>query len=112
MKIKGIISWTIGRQGGIGYPPLIIKVGRKWFWVEESELHGGSICQKCSKKYAQKMQCIAEVVPRLRKEKPKIGKWSYITWDEFESLVKKQFNQELKSLGLNLNNEEPEKERR
>jgi len=47
MKIEGI-SWTLGQQGGIGYPPQVIKYKGKWYLVEDSRSHGGTICHKCS----------------------------------------------------------------
>lgn len=34
-KIK-YITITLGQQGGIGYPPMIVKIGNKWFAIEDS----------------------------------------------------------------------------
>ena len=46
--LKGY-SLTQGQQGGIGYPPLILKHQNKWWFVNESRNHGGTVCQTCSK---------------------------------------------------------------
>lgn len=46
-KIEGI-SWTLGQQGGIGYPPQIVKYRNRWWFVEGSRSHGGTVCYRCS----------------------------------------------------------------
>jgi hypothetical protein len=92
MKIKGALSWTTAQQGGIGYPPLLVKVGRRWLWVEGSTEHGGSICRKCSVEFGKEMACIREILPSLpSRVRPRVGDWEYITWEEFKVLVKEQF---------------------
>jgi hypothetical protein len=91
MKIKGVLSFTTGRQGGIGYPPLLLKAGKEWFWVVGSTEHGGAMCRRCSMEFGREMTCIREILPSLRSERPRIGEWEYITWEEFKVLVKEQF---------------------
>lgn len=39
---------TAGQQGGIGYPPEIVKYKNRWYFVDDSRAHGGDICYKCS----------------------------------------------------------------
>jgi hypothetical protein len=97
MKIKGVLSLTTGRQGGIGYPPLLVKVGRGWLWVEGSTEHGGTVCKKCSIEFGREMGCIREILPSLpSRVRPRMGEWEHISWEEFRTLVKEQFfNEEL-----------------
>jgi hypothetical protein len=92
IKIKGVLNWTIGQQGGVGYPPLLVKIGKgKWLWVEGSRDHGGVICGKCSEEFGREVACIREAVPLLTRQNLKVGDWEYITWEEFKVMVKEQF---------------------
>lgn len=47
-KIIGF-GWTAGQQGGNGWPPLVVKHQNKWWLVEDSRNHGGTVCFQCSR---------------------------------------------------------------
>lgn len=103
-------SYTSGQQGGIGYPPALVKYKSKWYWVEDSRYHGGTICQKCSKDrgvaFGYKPQkwdqpkpygspCYRSMVPNFNKN-PRNMYDAYenpMTWDEYKSLIIKYYGE-------------------
>ncbi len=97
-------SYTIGQQGGIGYPPALVKFKDKWYFVDDSRFHGGTICQQCSKtrgvpfgykpqKWGQPKPygspCYRSLVPKFNKT-PRDIRDAYanpMTWDEYKKLI-------------------------
>lgn len=107
MKIEGGFGDTWCRQGGIGYPPEIVKISGKWYQVIGSEAHGGTVCHQCSEdrnilygyipqRFGQPeaygSECYRNLIPRLRpKFRPR--KLQYIEWVKLVELVKKQYGE-------------------
>ena len=107
MRIQGGFSDTLGRQGGIGYPPLVVKISNKWYQIVDSEAHGGTICHKCSE--ARKItygynpqrwdqpkpfgsECYRSLIPHLMpKQRPRYIE--LMPWEVFVDLVKSQFGE-------------------
>lgn len=108
MTVYGF-SWTRGMQGGIGYPPLVIKYKGQWTLVEDSQNHGGTVCSRCtlaetghypirippkdrfSQPTFQGVPCIAARVETLRPKVPLyFNRLPRITWQEFEALIKRE----------------------
>lgn len=107
MKIEGGFSDTWCRQGGIGYPPEVARISRKWYQIIGSENHGGTVCAACSKdrniKFgytpqqwgqprAHGSECYRQLIPRLRpKFRPR--HINSMEWVDFIELVKKQYGE-------------------
>ena len=107
MKIQGGFGDTWCRQGGIGYPPLVVKISNRWYQVDDTEAHGGSICPKCSEArgipYGYKPQtwgqpkpfgstCYRSLIPRLMpKNRPQ--HIEPLPWKVFVALAEKQFGE-------------------
>lgn len=54
MKVEGIVSWTVGAQGGIGPPSYAVKAGGRWYHTEaghrrtgESRYDSPRYCPSC-----------------------------------------------------------------
>ena len=104
MGVKGV-SITLGQQGGIGYPPLVIKHKGKWFWVEDSRNHGGTICYKCSEsrrvvygfepqRFGQPKpygsECYRSLVERIKSPRNPLGIRNTITWKQFVRMIRRE----------------------
>ena len=106
--MKGF-SLTQGQQGGIGYPPEIVKYKNRWHFVEDSRGHGGDICYKCSEargiKYGFIPQrwgqpksygsaCYRSLVPRATtKPSLKQALTRTIPWQQYVSIVKELYGE-------------------
>ena len=103
------ISWTQGQQGGIGYPPELVKYNGKWFWVEKSRSHGGSICFQCSRDrgipygyrpggFAEQpkpygSRCYRSLRPRTKSHPRNVAKAGIMTWREFVNIIKREYGE-------------------
>ena len=104
-------EYTVGQQGGIGYPPALVKYKGKWYFVDEARNHGGIVCPRCSKDrgvqfgyksggFAQQpkpygSQCYRSLVPHFNKM-PRDMRDAYnnpMTWDEYKSLIIKYYGE-------------------
>jgi len=96
-------GWTSGQQGGMGYPPLVIKHKNKWWLVEDSRNHGGTICQQCSNArniaygyrpggFAEQPKPYGSACYRLLIPHPKTHPTSFpkriMSWNTFHTIVK------------------------
>jgi len=102
-------SLTAGQQGGIGYPPEIVKYKNKWWFVEDSRNHGGDMCYQCSEargiKYgfipqrfgqpkAYGSACYRSLVPKAdtRPSLKQVYK-RYMPWETFVAIVRNQYGE-------------------
>ena len=107
MKIQGGFGQVLGMQGGCGCPPLIVKISNKWYRVEDSHKHGGTICYQCSEsrqvpygftpqRFGQPKpygsECYRSLIPQLKPAKHPFPKLT-IPWGELVDLIKKQFGE-------------------
>lgn len=104
MGIEGT-SWTRGQQGGIGYPPQLVRYKRKWYWVEDSRNHGGSVCPQCSKDrnieygfMAQRFdqprpygsQCYRSLCPHTKSIPRDLRGVGSMSWQQFVTIIKRE----------------------
>lgn len=78
-------SWTRGRQGGIGYPPLVIIYRNRWHRVEDSENHGGTNCRFCC---GPCLRGRVEVWPYAESRvRTRFYKMPTMSWGQFSRLI-------------------------
>lgn len=106
-EITGM-GWTQGQQGGIGYPPLIVKYKNKWWFVEGSRNHGGTICFQCSRDkhitygyepggFAEQPRafgsvCYRSLIPKAKTYPTRIPRRS-LSWEQFVTIVKTEYGE-------------------
>lgn len=107
-KLEGI-SWTSGQQGGIGYPPELVRYRNKWYWVEDSRNHGGTICYACSEYrniphgfkpggFAQQPKpygsaCYRSLRPSCKMRSRKMNAIQTMPWEEFRNIIKQLYGE-------------------
>lgn len=77
-------GWTRGMQGGIGYPPLVVKHRGRWRLVQDSHNHGGTHCRLCDGPCLRALvvrpeRWIADIMHSI----PNLNRLPQIPWSEF-----------------------------
>jgi len=109
-KIEGMDS-TQGQQGGIGWPPAIVKYENRWWFVECSRTHGGTVCSQCSRdrgipygykpsnKFGEQplafgSACYRSLLPKAQKYPSlKQAFQRAMPWEQFVSIVKELYGE-------------------